>query len=124
MDQRVPDQDQDSATFSDEFMLFSNNLHPGNWDCVDCPPPEFHLPPPPRPPWLDQDDPDEGKDCDSQTRLVDFLSDLDSCDSDLVINVNDGQTQFEDTFHSIAVIVVSAVVLVIFLLILGVFIFK
>ena len=31
----------------DDGLLFRN------WDCPGCPPPIFDLPPPPRPPWLD-----------------------------------------------------------------------
>lgn len=30
-------------------------LFGGHWDCPGCPPPTFDLPPPPRPPFLDED---------------------------------------------------------------------
>ena len=120
---------EDDSVFPDEYMLFSDNLHPYNWDCPDCPPPEFHLPPPPRPPWMEELD-----DCDREAagaasgtgeRLADLLQHSNTCDSNLqLISVNDTQSYFEDTFHSIAVIVVCSVILVILLLVIGVFIFK
>ena len=126
-----PDEDDSlyESLFPDEHMLFSNNLHPYNWDCADCPPPEFHLPPPPRPPWmeeLDDCDHDEGAGgSGGQTRLADLLQHSSTCDSNLqLVSVNDTHSYLEDTFHSIAVIVVCSVILVILLLIVGVVIFK
>ena len=120
MTQHRSGMEDENSIFPDEHMLFSDNLHPDNWDCLDCPPPEFHLPPPPRPPWMDELD-----DCDDQTRLADLLQHSSTCDSNLqLISVNDTQSYFEDTFHSIAVIVVCSVILVILLLAIGVFIFK
>jgi len=113
------------SLFGDDPLLL-DNLHPFNWDCPDCPPPEFHLPPPPRPPWMEELD-----DCDAEgqtdVRLSDILQHSSTCDSNLVdnlVSVNDTQSYLEDTFHSIAVIVVCSVILVILLLIVGVVIFK
>ena len=115
-----------SDIYGDEYLLYSSSsdtLNPAYWDCDGCPPPEFHLPPPPRPPWME-----ELEGCDSQLArqnpsLRDILNSRDSsCDSTIVLN--DSQSYFEDTFHSIAVIVVCSVILVIMLLIVGVVIFK
>ena len=123
-------------TYEDEHLLFlsPDTLNPSYWDCDGCPPPEFHLPPPPRPPWMEElegcDKPDEyttstlngDRIHSSSSSLKEILNSLDSCDNTLVLN--DSQSYFEDTFHSIAVIVVCSVVLVIMLLIVGVVIFR
>jgi hypothetical protein len=104
----------DDSLFADEDLLFAGDAA---WNCDGCPPPVFNLPPPPRPPWLE--DPD---DCGSKDpSLSAMLSQLESCDNPLI---RDSHTLFEDTFHSVAVIVVSAVVLVMVILVAGVMIFK
>ena len=86
----------------------------GLYDCPGCPPPVFNLPPPPRPPWLD--DPDGcGFSEDSDLAM------LETCDAVTLISDN---SYFEDTFHSVAVVLVSAVALVILLMVAGVVIFR
>ena len=119
--------------FEDEYLLYSSSdtLNPSYWDCDGCPPPEFHLPPPPRPPWMEELDGcdkseyttlDDGR-VTSSPSLKEILNSLDNtCDNTIVLN--DSQSYFEDTFHSIAVIIVCSVVLVIMLLIIGVVIFR
>lgn len=102
---------QKMSTQAQQFFADENLL------CDGCAPPTFNIPPPPRPPWM------ENEDCqDSQEEsLSEWLSQLDTCDSTLI---RDSQSYFEDTFHSIAIIVVSAIVLVIFILSIGLYIFK
>ena len=118
--------------FEDEYLLYttSDTLNPSYWDCDGCPPPEFHLPPPPRPPWMEDLDGcdkseyttlDDGQ-VTSSPSLKEILNSKDTCDNTILIS--DHQSYFEDTFHSIAVIVVCAVILVIMLLIVGVVIFR
>ena len=118
--------------FEDEYLLYttSDTLNPSYWDCDGCPPPEFHLPPPPRPPWMEDLDGcdkskytilDDGR-VTSSPSLKEILNSKDTCDNTILIT--DHQSYFEDTFHSIAVIVVCAVILVIMLLIVGVVIFR
>ena len=118
--------------FEDEYLLYttSDTLNPSYWDCDGCPPPEFHLPPPPRPPWMEDLDGcdkseyttlDDGR-VTSSPSLKEILNSKDTCDNTILIS--DHQSYFEDTFHSIAVIVVCAVILVIMLLIVGVVIFR
>ncbi len=75
------------------------------------PPPVFDLPPPPRPPWLDELD-----DCDAK----EAVAVLESCDNTLIVDATD----FESTFHSIAVVVVCAIIVVMFSLVLGVVVFR
>ena len=58
----------------------------------------------------------------SSPSLKEMLNSLDTCDNTIVLN--DSQSYFEDTFHSIAVIVVCSVVLVIMLLVVGIVIFR
>ena len=41
----------DERIFSDEDLLLGNADEA--WNCDGCPPPVFNLPPPPRPPWLE-----------------------------------------------------------------------
>lgn len=97
----------------EEFELFPDQAMLGG-------PPTFNIPPPPRPPWMAS----EAKDCMRQgddTSLSEWLSQMQSCDSTLI---RDSQNYFEDTFHSIAIIVVCSVVLVILILALGLYVFK
>jgi hypothetical protein len=106
--------EEDSSLFSDQSLLFGNE---DSWNCEGCPPPVFNLPPPPRPPWLEDLD-----DCGSKEGSVsEMLAQLETCDNTVI---RDSHTLFEDTFHSVAVIVVSAVVLVMVLLVAAVMIFK
>ena len=76
------------------------------WDCAGCPPPLFHLPPPPRPPWLDDL---EGEDCADTPSLHERLSQLETCDNLLIFK---SSSEWEETFHGVAVVVVCALVLV------------
>lgn len=98
--------DDPDRVFSDGRALWE--------DCGDgCAPPLFDLPPPPRPPWLE-----DLEDCGGAGTGP---AHLDTCDTTLI---RDHQTLFDDTFHSVAVIVVSAVVLVLVLLVAAVTIFR
>ena len=67
----------------------------------DCPPPLFDLPPPPRPPWL-QDDSDS---CDS-------VSPYESCENIVII---DSGVRLEETFQNLIIIAVCSAILVILL---------
>ena len=85
----------------------------------NCAPPTFNIPPPPRPPWME-----ELEDCSSSSenqKISEWLSEVHSCDNTLI---RDSQTYFEDTFHSIAIIVVSAIILVIIFLAFGLYLFR
>ena len=75
------------------------------YQCIneDCPPPIFELPPPPRPPWLE----------DLQT--CQERSTSESCDNILII---DSQVHLEETFHNLIIIAVCAAILVILLVFL------
>jgi len=85
-----------------------------------CAPPTFNIPPPPRPPWMEEleDCSDGGRE---NQRISEWLSEVHSCDNTLI---RDSQTYFEDTFHSIAIIVVSAIILVIIFLAFGLYLFR
>lgn len=112
---RIKMSDEDNI-FADESLLLEA------WDCDGCAPPAFHLPPPPRPPWLeDLDDCQQGESNSNPYQLDDWLSQMETCDNTIIL---DSQSYFEDTFHSIAIIVVCSIVLVIVMLGLGVFLFK
>ena len=106
---------EEESFFADQSLLFGNE---DLWNCDGCPPPVFDLPPPPRPPWLEDLD-DCGSKADSS--LSEMLSQVETCDNTII---RDSQTLFDDTFHSVAVIVVSAIVLVLVLLVAAVMIFK
>jgi hypothetical protein len=101
--------------FPDESLL---------WDCDGCAPPTFNLPPPPRPPWLEDLDGCGGQQqemMDQEMTLSEWLAKMEACDSTVI---RDQQSYFEDTFHSIAIIVVCSILLVIMMLGIGVFLFK
>lgn len=49
------------------------------WDCDGCPPPYFDLPPPPRPPWLD--DPDS---CDEDNGNG-VVNPYETCDNPVIV---------------------------------------
>ena len=86
-----------------------------------CAPPTFNIPPPPRPPWMEElEDCSDGGSRENQ-RISEWLSEVHSCDNTLI---RDSQTYFEDTFHSIAIIVVSAIILVIIFLAFGLYLFR
>jgi len=74
-------------------------------DCHDlhCPPPLFSLPPPPRPPWLE--DPETCQESSAE----------ESCDNILII---DSQVHLKETFHNLIIIAVCAAILVILLVFL------
>ena len=107
----------DSATFPDEDLLLTFG-HDSRWDCDGCPPPSFNLPPPPRPPWLE-----DVEDCDETSPGI-ALDQLESCSNHILVDPFGGGGSFEDTFHSVAVIVVCALVLIIVLMIAGVVLFR
>ena len=109
---------QDENLFSDQSLL---------WDCDGCAPPSFNIPPPPRPPWMEnpdhcgQDLEDSNTSFESQETLSHWLSQLQTCDNTII---RDPPSVFEDVFHSIAIIVVCAIILVIFILSVGLYVFK
>ena len=110
-------------------LLGLDGLDPSVWDCEGCPPPQFHLPPPPPPPWMSVEDCQQSDS--SNERLTDtLLRHSETCDSfaDLAPGVSrvdhSSNNSFEEAFHSVAVVVVSSVILVILVLTAGVFIFK
>ena len=110
-------------------LLGLDGLDPSVWDCEGCPPPQFHLPPPPPPPWMSVEDCQQSDS--SSERLADtLLRHSETCDSfaDLAPGVSrvdhTSNNSFEEAFHSVAVVVVSSVILVILVLTAGVFIFK
>ena len=86
----------------DSFIQDSTYLE---YQCIneDCPPPIFELPPPPRPPWLE-----DLENCQERTNS-------DSCDNILII---DSQVHLEETFHNLIIIAVCAAILVILLVFL------
>ena len=96
---------QDENVFSDQSLL---------WDCDGCAPPSFNIPPPPRPPWMEnpdhcgQDLEDSNTSFESQETLSHWLSQLQTCDNTII---RDPPSVFEDVFHSIAIIVVCAIIL-------------
>ena len=75
------------------------------YQCIneECPPPLFELPPPPRPPWLE-----DLPSCQERTTS-------ESCDNILII---DSQVHLEETFHNLIIIAVCAAILVILLVFL------
>ena len=72
-------------------------------DNEDCPPPLFSLPPPPRPPWLED------------LETCQESSPEESCDNILII---DSQVHLQETFHNLIIIAVCAAILVILLVFL------
>ncbi len=151
-----------SDEYPDESLLF----------CDGCAPPIFDIPPPPRPPWLeDLDDCNDNRyilnfvkaeatiwnwfslfNCDiwyklrsqvscskgghyaiclhfclftffrgEHQSLSAWLDSMETCDNTIIL---DPTSYFEDTFHSIAIIVVCSIILVIMMLVIGVFLFK
>ena len=88
------------------------------------PPPSFDLPPPPRPPWLE-----EVENCDEDLegapegsgleRLT--IHQLETCENTLILDANGS---FENAFHSAAVVVVCAIIVVMVSLIVGIVIFR
>ncbi|TRY61982.1 hypothetical protein TCAL_10719 [Tigriopus californicus] len=84
------------------------------WDCDGCAPPTFNLPPPPRPPWLE-----DFENCNESPSQSELIAQLETCDNTIILN-----SPFEDTFHSVLVILVCAFVAVIVLLLLAIAVFK
>ena len=78
--------------FADAPYLHSNCIDP------DCPPPLFALPPPPRPPWIEEGCPEN--------------SPLESCDNIIII---DSQVHLQETFQNLIIIAVCSALLVIML---------
>ncbi len=103
-------------------------------DCVGgCPPPPpppvFDLPPPPRPPWLEE----LAEDCDGSPTVAEMVAQMESCEHNTLVGMpggfggfgaGAGAGGFESVFHSVAVVVVCAVLFVLVVLGVGVTIFR
>ena len=89
---------------------------PGCTGYAADPPPVFDLPPPPRPPWLEDL---EGCEEESETPL----RQLETCENTVPLAMGEGG-DFESAFHSVAVVVVCALLVVMFALTLGVVVFR
>ncbi len=85
------------------------------WDCDGCPPPFFDLPPPPKPPFLDESPCEEVEKPGLGTVLRPVNSPYEYCDNPVII---DSRLHLENDLLNILAIVISAVVLV-FLILLG-----
>ena len=81
------------------------------------PPPFFDLPPPPKPPTFQ----DFEEDCPDHPSYSEILDQLETCDHTLILGP---AGHFEDTFHSVAVILVCSIVLVMVVMVTGVIVFK
>lgn len=94
-------EDPDDADF-DSFFLDAPYIQ---FDCHgrDCLPPLFTLPPPPRPPWME-----ETKESCSDLEVSAF----ESCDNIIII---DSHIQLEETFQNLIIIAVCSTLLVIML---------
>ncbi len=106
------DDDSDFSVFVDDALLFRD------FDCDACAPPVFDLPPPPRPPWLEEACDDDAAEFSPQQHDISLLE---SCDNTVIL---DNMSYFEDTFHSVAVIVVCSIVFVLAALVAGVVLFR
>ncbi len=95
---------------------------PGSdWDskCLNCAPPTFDLPPPPRPPWLE-----ELEDCSDNPTKEEILDQLESCEHNTLFFMEGGDARLEDAFHGVAVVLVCSLVLVMLVLTIGVTIYR
>ena len=93
---------------------------PGCVGYAPDPPPTFDLPPPPRPPWLE-----DLENCEDGNGPHDFAAhQLETCENTVILDAAMAGSEFESAFHSVAVVVVCATLVVIFSLTLGVVIFR
>ena len=91
------------------------------------PPPSFDLPPPPRPPWLEdlENCEDGGEGFGGKIQSSSFAAhQLETCENTVILDAMMTGDDFESAFHSVAVVVVCAILVVIFSLSLGVVIFR
>ena len=97
----------EDALVASEVDLGMEAAGPFHFQCDDfgCGPSDFALPPPPRPPWLE--DLDCWETCDSGAPLVSSLS-----------------NNFQDIFHSVSIIVVSSIIIVISLMLAAVLVWR
>lgn len=86
----------DFADFFDDCSTFADF----------CAPPLFDLPPPPRPPWLDD---------------IDNCADIGLCPSDPIVDSIDN---VHGVFHSVITVIVAAAAIVISLILMAVFIWR
>ena len=81
-------------------------------ECADfseyCGPPVFDLPPPPRPPWLED---------------IDKCSDLGLCPNDPIVS-STVQDATQGIFHSVITVVVASIAIVISLILIALFIWR
>lgn len=82
------------------------------WDCDGCPPPFFDLPPPPRPPFME--DPDY---CASTTATGG--SPYDSCDNPLIVDSH-GLSIQNDVLHVVLIVITSLVSVLLILIVAGI----
>ncbi len=88
---------------------FGSGVSPSSeWDCDGCPPPYFDLPPPPRPPFME----------DADTCSV---SPYDTCDSPIII---DSQLHLKNDLLNILLIVICAALLVAVAIVVAVVIWR
>ena len=94
----------------------------GSCGYASDPPPAFDLPPPPRPPWLeDLENCNEG----GKIQNSNFAAhQLETCENTVIRDAMMTGDDFESAFHSVAVVVVCAILVVMFSLTLGVVIFR
>ena len=99
------------------------------WDCDGCPPPFFELPPPPRPPFMD-----DGDFCEESSGLPagsslssglpsSISSPYESCDNPSLIVVDSG-LRLENDLLNVLLVVICAVLLVAVALVAAVVIWR
>ena len=101
--------DGDASGGSDSATGFADSP----WDCDGCPPPFFELPPPPRPPFMDDGDFCEESSGLPGTSLSSGLpSPYESCDNPSLIVVDSGLRLDENDLLNVLLVVICAVLLV------------
>ena len=112
--------DGDASGGSDSATGFADSP----WDCDGCPPPFFELPPPPRPPFMD-----DGDFCEESSRLPatsvssGLPSPYESCDNPSLIVVDSG-LRLENDLLNVLLVVICAVLLVAVALVAAVVIWR
>ena len=89
-------------------------LFGARWDCDGCPPPFFDLPPPPRPPFLDNPDY-----CNNPENSDSPRSPYDSCDNPIIIDSTGSGSWLQTEALNVVLIVITALVSVLLILLLA-----